>query len=501
MFPHPMSRLEPSAGGSDPPPGSDLTCILEQHVAAGFPPDLALDLVLNELVVRAADATHASAAALALVRGDEMLCRAATGPQAPDLGLRFDTRGGLSGACIRTREPQLSNDTDADPRVEAAISRRLGIRSMLIVPLFDEAPVTAAGPLPEEGKPPISGLLEVFSPLPNAFNESAQPLLEEFARQCVRIRRAAVQLPQHGAAAEFRPPDAQLARDPELLAPSADLSSPRASPYDSPSATPRTGQAYEGWTLALAAVVIVAVVVVSFMIGTRIGWLRAPESAPGIRPAAPISANSATPTSAPSSPALSSNTVPPRTSAATKPATKSATNRPARSADELVVYEKGKVVFRARPMPAGSAVSDEAAASIPAAPSAQGGAAQSAAPGRTAVQPQGASPVLPAPATPRTASPRAVWLAPAQAERRLLTRAEPQYPAEALASHRSGDVVLEVHVAEDGTISAVRTLSGDPLLAAAAADAVRHWRYQPYTVQGHPTEFQTDVTLKFSLPE
>src|SRR5277367_5160092 len=75
MFPQPMSRPDLRSDDSllDP------IHALEQHVLAGFPPELALDLLLNELVVRAAEATHASSAALALVRGDEMVCRAATG--------------------------------------------------------------------------------------------------------------------------------------------------------------------------------------------------------------------------------------------------------------------------------------------------------------------------------------------------------------------------------------------------------------------------------------
>jgi protein TonB len=93
-----------------------------------------------------------------------------------------------------------------------------------------------------------------------------------------------------------------------------------------------------------------------------------------------------------------------------------------------------------------------------------------------------------------------VWLAPSQAESRLMSRVEPQYPADALAAHRSGNVTLEVHVAADGTVAAVRTLNGDPLLAAAAEQAVRSWRYHPYRPNEKPSPFQTDVTLTFSLP-
>src|SRR5579862_6279349 len=104
MFPPPMSRTEFRPDDSH----LDLSRLLEQHILAGFPPDLCLDLVLNELVVRAAEATHASAAAIALTRGDEMVCRAATGELAPDLGVPLSTRDGLSGACLQTRQPQLS---------------------------------------------------------------------------------------------------------------------------------------------------------------------------------------------------------------------------------------------------------------------------------------------------------------------------------------------------------------------------------------------------------
>ena len=98
-----------------------------------------------------------------------------------------------------------------------------------------------------------------------------------------------------------------------------------------------------------------------------------------------------------------------------------------------------------------------------------------------------------------------IWLSPSQSEARIVSRTEPSYPAEALAAHRSGNVLLEVQVADDGTVSSVRILSGDPLLASAAAESVRTWRYQPYLHRDHDRDraspFQTDVTLTFTLPE
>ena len=113
---------------------------------------------------------------------------------------------------------------------------------------------------------------------------------------------------------------------------------------------------------------------------------------------------------------------------------------------------------------------------------------------------QNSNPIVEASSTTKLAPPQSVWLSPAQAETRILNRTEPQYPPEALAAHRSGNVVLEVQVAEDGSVSSIRTLSGDSILAAAASEAVRNWRYQPYRPHDHPAQFQTDVTLSFTLP-
>ena len=259
MFPHPMSRSEFRPDDSHP----DLTRLLEENLLAGFPLDLALDLVLNELVVRAAEATRASAAALALARGDEMVCRAATGHLAPDLGVPLNPRDGLSGACLQTRQPQLSVDTEFDPRVDPAISRRLGIRSILIVPVFDM------------NNAQFTGVLEVFSTSPAAFSNSDQKLLEGFAEECARIRQAAIELSQRKPAAALVPPRVVPEKivAPEFIAPDSAL--PR---FAAPSPQPARRPSYEVWTLVLGSLAILATIAVSFLIGSRIGWLRTAAS-------------------------------------------------------------------------------------------------------------------------------------------------------------------------------------------------------------------------------
>jgi len=43
-------------------------------------------------------------------------------------------------------------------------------------------------------------------------------------------------------------------------------------------------------------------------------------------------------------------------------------------------------------------------------------------------------------------------------------------------------------------------VSGDSQLSKAAADAVKQWKYKPYLLNGEPVEIQTQVTIKFKLP-
>jgi TonB family protein len=450
MFPQPMPRSEFHPDDSADLSSSDLISILEQHLLAGFPPDLALDLVLNELVVRAAEATHAATAALALVRGDEMVCRAATGNLAPDLGIPINTRDGLSGACLETRQPQLSVDTEFDPRVDPAVSHRLGIRSILIVPVFDSNAKNAQ----------FTGILEVFSTSPAAFSHNDQKVLEAFADECVRIRRAALDLAE-------RKPAPPVARE---LLPSKPVP-PVLIPPDLVAATPRPARRtrYEPWTLALGSLAILAIIAVSFLFGTRIGWLR--SFAPHAQISQPIAEKPTAP------PTKADTTKSAGTKSAAPPPAKSTTASPA---DELVVYENGKVIFREKPAPAKPGQNDQ--------------------PSKLGTAKANVDSIVKASSATKLASPQSVWLSPAEAEPLLLNRTEPQYPPEALAAHRSGTVVLEVQVAADGSVSGIGTLSGDPLLAAAASEAVRNWRYHPYLHHDHPAQFQTDVTLTFTLP-
>lgn len=82
----------------------------------------------------------------------------------------------------------------------------------------------------------------------------------------------------------------------------------------------------------------------------------------------------------------------------------------------------------------------------------------------------------------------------------LLTyRIEPSYPPVARAARIHGVVVLTAIIDKDGNIENLQLMSGHPMLAPAAIDAVKQWRYKPYLLNGQPVEVETTVTVNFEL--
>jgi protein TonB len=82
---------------------------------------------------------------------------------------------------------------------------------------------------------------------------------------------------------------------------------------------------------------------------------------------------------------------------------------------------------------------------------------------------------------------------------RLIHRVEPVYPALARQARISGVVRLEAVIAEDGTIRQLRVLSGHPLLASSARDAVSQWRYRPTLLGGVAVPVITRIDVSFKL--
>jgi len=85
------------------------------------------------------------------------------------------------------------------------------------------------------------------------------------------------------------------------------------------------------------------------------------------------------------------------------------------------------------------------------------------------------------------------------AEANLIHDVAPQYPPEAGRSRIEGTVVLMAVIGTDGSVKDVRVESGLPLLAQAAIDAVKQWRYKPYMIDGEPVEVDSRITINFTL--
>jgi TonB family protein len=90
---------------------------------------------------------------------------------------------------------------------------------------------------------------------------------------------------------------------------------------------------------------------------------------------------------------------------------------------------------------------------------------------------------------------------PAEVSMNLLIRPEtsPVYTPLALQAHIQGEVVLDADISKEGSVDALRVISGHPLLISAAVNAVKEWRYKPYMLNGAPVAVNTHITVKFSL--
>ena len=515
----------PTSAGSRPNPAgfeSDLAELAAKFAAHGgesFPADLsaelALEIVLNEIVEQACLATGATGAAVVLERDGEMVCRASSGPTAPELGARLDVASGLSGECIRTGQTQRCDDAQTDPRADATASQRLGVRSALVLPLIDAHRSDATR---SDGNR-VVGLFEVFSPRAWAFGDRDERTLEALSVRVMRnLERAAgpleslvgdvaaspvgktveslagtgnesrIEDPVWSSvdgvpAADLLPDNPQLSWETTSIpvpvpVPTAD--EPEPAEVVSPGlVSPGPGRRFDvvGWALGaavLACTVLMVVLVVERMGPQHTGSTRTTIRRPAARPAAAASGatnsdarvSSVKAAAQPGGLISTSAPVPASSPAASAPAALDHA-RSAAPAGSLLVFENGKEVFRMPP--------SQGQAEPPA--TAHGG-----------VEPA-------ASVTPE----RVLALSPAAAENSLIHRVEPDYPEEARKRQLQGAVVLDIHIGQDGTVQDTKLVTGEPLLADAAMAAVRQWRFQPRLVDGAPAEMQTRITLNFRL--
>jgi TonB family protein len=486
--------------------------------------DLAMEIVLNEIVEQACLATSATGAAIVLVRDGELMCRASSGVNAPELGAPLGSESGLTAECLKTRQVQRCDDAQTDPRADAEASRSLGVRSVMILPLLR--------------KDELAGVLEVFSSRPGAFGDRDELTLEALAQRILKnLERASEPLPLVTETASLSSDAAagvvaqNLRAEPVAPTTQAEPENLRAGSAKSlweeadvlreiagRSARPR----FDFVGLALGVAVLVCAVLLGTLMGVRMGWRRSTATrAQATRSASGASLHErnsaqrtvAENTAAQNMPAqnMPAQNMPAQNGVAqaggepgrnagsasassgagngdTAESEKKSTSAPQGTraaglkesfppAGSLVVYEKGKEIFRLPPTVEGEGAGTRTSES----------GTQNAVPGEV----QRASAVEPA---------GIVKLDPEVAEGSLVHRVEPDYPEEARKQGIQGAVVLEVQIGRDGAIQDVKVVSGQLLLADAAIAAVKQWRIRPHMVQGQPVEMQTRITLNFRLP-
>jgi len=233
--------------------------------------DLALDLVLNEVVEQARTATGANGAAIGFTLEGEMVCRATTGESAPDLGVRVDASAGVVGASVRSGEVQLIQDAETDDRVNAEACRRLDVRSMVIIPLL------------EKGE--VFGILQAFSSRPNAFGETEISTLHTLAAKIVDSKKEVdagldISSTPFARRAEDRASQGVIPENPQHP--------PQSESHQFTTADqPIAGKGSEIWSSVLVVLVIAAAI----LLGVEVGWHRGAQEARG--PAATVPASAA----------------------------------------------------------------------------------------------------------------------------------------------------------------------------------------------------------------
>lgn len=447
--------------------------------------DLALEVVLHEIVEQACAVTGASGAAVILHRDGEWVCRASTGASAPPLGARLSGESGLIAECIRTRQTQQCEDAQADARVDARVCRNLGIRSAIALPVIQNEA--------------LLGVFAAFSPREGLFKEGVENALRVFSEYVLSsVAQAAepgITLQQEVTA----PPIAQEASGPESSAEDrkteiedtkvADISvGPRATVgpagplahelgsvnllevlEEKRAETPPQGgatwrhRAIKLTTWVMAAMVLGFAVLLTAIAGERLmgnGGGSHRRTANGPNPAA-IPGNSGTEIRAAQQAANAAVDQ-------TAPTRNRSTSGDLRVAQGgLVVYDNGKEIFRENDGPVAAAKN------------------------RKAETETAASVVEPA---------EMYELASATAEGRLVHRVEPAYPEAARSQGIQGQVVLQVLAGHDGNVEKVGLIQGDAILAEAAMAAVKQWRFRPLVVSRRPVDMETTVTLDFRLP-
>ncbi len=419
------------------------------------------DVILGAIAEAAQALTNASGAALAIQCDGAIICRARSGETAPDLGARLSVDSGISGECLRTGQILRCDDTEKDVLVDPEVCRWLGLRSIAVLPL--------------RGRYGPTGILEAFSTRAYAFED-------EHMRYLVRLAALAEAAQERGVRGE-KPSVKPV--DPKAIKVQArgTLSTPAAGSdnlvHAKDAFAGHARRAFAGRQRWAAGAGILGLLLISVLVWRE--W-HAPssEAAPGSQPAQSAATVLVSKPSPIRSGARSSGL---EASGGGQHSTRieitdlsTDTNNP-----DLAIPDR----------------SSSPAEKPPVATDGRGGLRQPSqipTPGSDTAA-IGSLPVA-------SAAPSQLGLPTSQdiSGAVLQYKVQPVYPQEALLRKMQGRVVVQATITEDGKVEGVTVMSGNAILARAAADAIQQWQYRPALLNGKPIRTQKQIAVTFAAP-
>lgn len=445
--------------------------------------DLALDLVLNEIVLQARLTSNATGAMIALERSRKLACRATTGATSSEIAAFLNIPSGVSITCFETGAVQRVDDLEPGSHADAAAYQRAGVRSILVVPVTNE-------------QDHVLGIIQSFSPRPNAFCDRDVLTLQALARRVatnielvkksdpLAATKSSHSLPQASDTSSRRMPRPSRFqfRTPQFLT----------------RTVTREWQAMVANRALMVGKISLALVLIGACVIAGRFWMRsrATDQSPIFHRSSQVPTRQAatqpgntvpvqiassvvnTPDKNPfvSMPVASSHQV----SSRVRPQRHSASSitierKPIRKGTTSIVAEKDTA--HKMPTTSGEIVLFED----------HSGVAQD-----EKVQPLKSS-------AKTTAIDAVEAISTQDAMARLVQRVEPEYPNAARQKHIQGDVLLDVVVNESGAVDEMALVSGESQLMPAAEQAVRQWHFQPLIKGGHPKKFQSRIGINFTL--
>ena len=454
-FPVPAPKPEHHQNSVEP----ELVLSRLREQAAGGKQEL--DILLGAIAVAAQALTDATGAALGLRRNGTVVCVGRSGETSPALGARLSEESGISGECLRSCRSQRCDDTETDARVDSEVCRDLGLRSIAAVPVRSRLETV--------------GILEVFSTEPQAFtDEHLMHLssLAEIADAASAAQSAKVQpdeLAAHNGATPARP-------DLPILE----------SQWVQKERHPKPIWRYIGVGGAVVVLALFSVAIWRMWHEIRNRDEQQPVAVQSPPPAAtPATQNQV------DQPGLQAKPAPEEISSA-------GTNHESTHRDRVVQAasidpEPDDGLIRTIPVdtastPDATRPQNDAANAAPSAPPqvAMVSTPDASLDGILAGQQR----------LPRLSPSVSEGVSPLVLEHKVM----PAYPHDARMLRLEGAVVMHATVTDKGRVSDLKVVSGNPVLARAALDAVRQWRYRPAELNGKPTNIGTDITISFKLP-